>query len=368
MPFGHVGKIAAMKASTRRRWKIAAIGLLAAVVLLAVLVNVAARQLRPLVVDALGPRASLDDMAITWRGLELRGLRIAAAKGWPAADELRAERVSVLPRPRSLFGGGWWIARVRIEGGYLSMLRTREGKLRVVPALLERGAAGGAPGGPGPQIVIGRVVLDDGTLEFYDATVSPRPHRLRVEQLDATAGPIHLPALDEPIELSVDGKLVGPRRHGDIAIDGRITPATLDAKIDAKLRGVDLVALQPYLVKANEAGVKSGTLDLTLDATVQRKRLQAPGRVVLTGLELASGGGALATFGGVPRQAVIAALQRDGKIDVRFTLEGRIDDPNFSLNENFATRMASSMAETLGVSVVGVVEGVGGLVKGLLGR
>ncbi|MGA0609957.1 DUF748 domain-containing protein [Caldimonas sp. KR1-144] len=360
-----------MEASTRRRWKIAAIWALAAVVLLAVLVNVTARQLRTQVVAALGPRASLDEIALTWRGIELRGLRIAAAKGWPAADELRAERVAVMPDPRSLFGGPWRLARVSVDGGYVSMLRTRDGKLKLVPALLDRaraGQAGEAGGNAELQLVIAQVALNDGALEFYDATVASRPHKLRIEQLDATAGPIHLPALDRPIELAVAGRLTGPRRHGEIAIDGHFTPATLDARIDARFRGVDLVALQPYLVKASESGVKSGTLDLTLDATVQRKRLNAPGRVVLTGLELASGGGALATFGGVPRQAVIAALQRDGKIDVRFTLEGRVDDPNFSLNENFATRMASGMAEALGVSVVGVVEGVGGLVKGLLGR
>lgn len=358
-----------MKSGTRRRWKIAALWAAAALVLLVLLVNVAARQLRPLVVDALGPRASIDDIALTWRGLELRGLRIAAAKGWPAADELRAERVAVVPDPRSLFGGAWRIARVRVEGGYLSMLRTREGKLKVVPALLDRAPAKKGEGANETlQLVIGKLLLEDGALEFYDATVAARPHRLRVEKLDASAAAIHLPALDEPIELSVAGQLVGPRRNGDLAIDGRVTPATLDAQVDARLHGVDLVALQPYLVKASEAGVKSGTLDLTLDAKVHNKRLHAPGRVVLTGLELASGSGPFATFGGVPRQAVIAALQRDGRIDVRFTLDGRIDDPNFSINENFATRMASSMAESLGVSVVGVVEGVGGLVKGLLGR
>lgn len=358
-----------MEKSTRRRWKIAAAWALGVAVVLVVLVNVAARQLRPLVLDALGPRASIDDIAVTWRGLELRGLRIAGAKGWPAADELRAERVAVVPDPRSLFGS-WRIARVRVQGGYLSMLRTRDGKLKVVPALLERAPQQKAEPSAGSslKLVIGRVVLEDSALEFYDATVAARPHRLRVEQLEAEAGPIHLPALDQPIDIAIDGQLVGPRRNGDIAIDGHVTPATLEAQIDTRLHGVDLVALQPYLVKASEAGVRSGTLDLTLDAKVHNKRLHAPGRVVLTGLELASGSGPLATFGGVPRQAVIAALKRDGRIDVRFTLEGRIDDPNFSINENFATRMASSMAETLGVSVTGVVEGVGGLVKGLLGR
>ncbi len=61
-------------------------------------------------------------------------------------------------------------------------------------------------------------------------------------------------------------------------------------------------------------------------------------------------------------------MSRDEKIEVQFTLAGRLDDPNFSLNEDFATRVASALAEKLGVSMGGVVEGVGGVLKGLLGQ
>jgi hypothetical protein len=73
-------------------------------------------------------------------------------------------------------------------------------------------------------------------------------------------------------------------------------------------------------------------------------------------------------FAGVPRQAVLAAMRRDGRIRVAFTLDGRLDDPAFSLNENLVTRIASGLAESLGVSIEGVVQGVGNVVKGLLGR
>jgi hypothetical protein len=76
----------------------------------------------------------------------------------------------------------------------------------------------------------------------------------------------------------------------------------------------------------------------------------------------------LGTFAGVPRQAVLAAMSRDGKLEVAFTLEGRLDDPNFSLNENFALKVASGLASALGVSLGGVVEGVGNVIKGLFGR
>ena len=40
---------------------------------------------------------------------------------------------------------------------------------------------------------------------------------------------------------------------------------------------------------------------------------------------------------------------------------GDINNPQFSLNEALSTRLASSMAETLGVSLGGVAKGLGGL-------
>lgn len=49
---------------------------------------------------------------------------------------------------------------------------------------------------------------------------------------------------------------------------------------------------------------------------------------------------------------------QDNKIAVNFVLEGDINNPQFSLNETLSTRLASSMAETLGVSLGGVATGV----------
>ena len=41
---------------------------------------------------------------------------------------------------------------------------------------------------------------------------------------------------------------------------------------------------------------------------------------MLTDLKRDSSGGVLGTFAGVPRQAVLAALERDGRIELAFTL------------------------------------------------
>jgi hypothetical protein len=185
--------------------------------------------------------------------------------------------------------------------------------------------------------------------------------------LEAEAGPIALPALDERMALSIESVLDGPRHDGSLSLKGHLTPAKREADLALRARGVDLMALQPYLLKSGEASVRGGTLDLTLDAKAAAQRLHAPGQLTLHRLELNEGAG-LSTFAGLPRQAVLAAMSRDGRIELSFTLEGRIDDPSFSINELFAARFAVGLAEKLGVSLTGVVEGVGNVIKGLLGR
>lgn len=354
---------------TRRRLLTAALALAALAALAAWGYGAAVQRLRAGIEQALGPTASVGALRVGWTGVEALEVRVRAdrARGWPADDELRAARVHVAPSLASLWSGRWALRRIVVEGGYVSALRTRDGRLRLLPSLLEAGPGGAAApkrAATMPTIEIGEVQLVGARFDFHDASVRQPPHRLRIDALDARVGPLVLPALDRPAQVELAGTLAGVRHAGRLQIRGRITPATRDADLDARLFGADLLVLQPYLLRAVDGGVRNGQLDLALQASVEANRLHAPGSVTLRGLELAGDG----SFAGVPRQAVLAALSRDGRIDVRFVLEGRLDDPRFSLNENIATRIASSLANTLGVSVGGVVEGVGNVIKGLFGR
>jgi hypothetical protein len=95
---------------------------------------------------------------------------------------------------------------------------------------------------------------------------------------------------------------------------------------------------------------------------VSKGRLRAPGKLTISGLELAPAEGAFGTFMGMPREAVVASLKdKHNEIAVNFVLEGDVNNPQFSLNETLTTRLASSMAESLGVSLGGVAKGVGAL-------
>lgn len=345
---------------------------LAAVLALAAFaaLQVATRALKEQVERALGADSEVAEIVVGWSAIELRGIRIAAPKGWPAADALRAERVLVHPDLLGLFSARLHVPRITIENAYVSALRTRDGKFRLLPGLTDKRAAAApedaAP--PSPEVSIGTIELRHGVLEFFDATVRQPAHKTRIEQLHARVEDLQLPSLTGRTRIQIDGAVKGARHDGRLAIDGWAELASRNSEIATKLQGVDLTALQPYLLKASETGVRRGTLDLRLKSTVRNNHLRAPGTVTLTGLELAPSGSPLSTFMGVPRQAVVAALKdRKGQITIDFKLEGNLDDPHFSLNESFAKRVGTAVAETLGISLEGLGKGIGGAAEGMGG-
>lgn len=392
--------------SRRPRWLLWAAGVPAALLLIALGgYQLALHRLQAGILQALGPHASVGAMEIGWRAVALHDLRVrASSPGWPAQDELRAARIQAVPDLRSALRGQWRVQRVTIENAYIPVLRTRAGQLRVLPAWLEQAGehpvdgqvaahfphegwlrtASAAPATNGaassaavpltpvstamPDIHIQQVVLKDVQVAFFDASIQRKPHQLLLEQVNADLGPLALPALAQPVRIDLSAQLRGPQRNGRITINGELTPATRDAQIAARLEGVDLIALQPYLLKLNDGGIRRGTLDMQLDASVRDNRLHAPGRMTLIDLELGNGQGFLGSIAGVPRKAVLAAMSEHGRIDLSFTLDGRLDDPAFSLNEQLAMRTAAGLAEALGVSLSGIAEGVGSVIKGLFGR
>lgn len=357
-----------MKTARARRLIVAAIVVTGVLVVAAVIgLQFATRALKDQVRAALGPESEVGDIVVGMSSIEIRDIRIAAPKGWPAPDALRAERVVVRPDLLGLFSARLHVPNIVVEKAYVSALRDRNGKVRLLPGLLDKGGKEDGQDAP-PEVSIGTIELRNGVLEFFDATVRRPAHKTRLEQLHARVEDLRIPSLSGRTSIQLDGMVKGVRRSGKLSITGWAELANRNSEIATKLQGVDLVALQPYLIKASETGVRNGTLDLRLKSTVCNNRLHAPGTVTLSGLELAPAASPFGTIMGVPRQAVVAALKnRKGQIAIQFTLEGNLDDPKFSLNESFALRVGAAVAETLGISIEGLTRGVGSAAEGLGG-
>ncbi|WP_019139787.1 DUF748 domain-containing protein [Noviherbaspirillum massiliense] len=350
----------------KARLGLAALGII--IVISSAGMHFAAKSLKTQVEQALGEESAVGSMSVGFSSIELRDVVIRAPKGWPAQDTLRAERVVIKPDLLGLATAKIRVARITVEQPYLSVLRTRDGRLRLLPSLLERKKPAGGKSSSAPEVGIGSVELHGGVLEFFDASVKQPAHKLRLEQLEASVEDLHVPDLASRTRLQIAGVVKGAQRNGRLSIDGWAEIATRDSEVTTRLSGVDLTAFEPYLIKASETGVRKGTLDMQIKSTVRHNQLRAPGNLSLTGLELSAGGGALGTFMGVPRQAVIASLRdRDNRISIDFTLEGNLNDPKFSLNESFARRIGASIADSLGVSLEGLTRGVGSAAGGLGG-
>ena len=312
------------------------------------------------IVDVLGAGSHLRQLKVNWFTVEIFGVSIDAPKGWPAARTLEAEHVTIVPDLRSLLSDRVHISSIVIEQPYLSLLRT-PGQLRLVPSLTENHQRKKGADTAGPALTIARIELKDGMVDLYDATVGRRPLRTRIEQIDAVIRDVASPAAGKT-HFELAGIVKGIQHDGRAEITGWVGAGTNDSSSRTVLTGVDMVALQPYLVKKNDVHVSRGSLDLNLDSEVRRRNLHGNGKIVLRDLEFAPSRGMFDTFMGLPRNAVIAFLKDNhNTIAVDFTLKGNTENPDFSLNENLSTRIAASMANSLGVSIVNVAEGIGSL-------
>jgi len=351
--------LAVRNGSRRKAIWLIALGLVVAVL---VGLRVAAGALKDQIVTVLGPETEVGAISLGWFSVHVDQLRIHAPKGWPADDTLRAARITVTPDLRSLFSDTVRISSITVDQPYLSMRRTTGGRLELLPSLLQKKPDPKTVGQKSIAVAIGDITLKDGVLEFFDSTIARPPLKLRLENVQASVSDLLVPELSGKTQFDLDATVKGVQRDGTLALSGWVNVPTQDSSIKTTLRGVDLVALQPYLIKTNETGVKRGALDLDLDSKVASGKLKAPGKLTIAQLQLAPAAGTFSTFMGVPRQAVIAALKdRNDKIDVDFVLDGDIHDPQFSLNESLSMKLTYGIAQSLGLSVKGLVEGVGSL-------
>jgi hypothetical protein len=341
----------------------------------------AVHDARHRILQALGPRTTVASISLSYPTVTLRGVHVAASDvpvAWPSNEEFDAKEVAVDITAASLWayrrGEPLVIADVRVADGTLVMLHAPD-HLTMLPALRETSRAAAArmqalqplpADGAVAALVIAHMRFDRMAVDLYDATLPDgKMQHLRFDQVQGTVGGLALPRLAQRITLDLQGTLKGVERDGQVSLKGTLRPAAHDANLALHLAGVDMVALQPYLLKLGERSVRHGRLDLAMEASVANHQVHAPGQLTITGLEFRDAGGG--TFAGVERRAVLAALERDGRIALKFTLDGRTDDPKFSLDERLTVRIAAGLGEAVGVGVKGVVEGVGSVLKGLLG-
>ncbi|MFM0211824.1 DUF748 domain-containing protein [Paraburkholderia sediminicola] len=364
-----------MAMSKGKRWAIAVGGVLLVLIVVAVgALQFAQREVKERVIAALGPLGSAETIDVGLTSVHLTNVLLKAPPGWAAGDPLRADEITITPDIRDLIARRMHIRSVVVRGFDIAVLRTKDGAIRLVPNLRQAvngpndGEASGVATTGSREKLVDHVSFEQGNFHFYDMTVGPPAFKVTVSNANATVDHLHLPALTEPTTVSVTGSIKGPTHTGTVSFDGWIKIASKDSQTTSKLRGVDVVTLDPYLLKKTgaKAQVTGGTVDLTVDSTVRNYQLHAPGTVTIHHLQLADSDNPFDTFMSIPTKAAVAALKtHNGDITLHFVLDGNLRDPKFSVQESLMTRVGAGFANAMGVSVEGVAKGAGETVKGL---
>ncbi|SAL76624.1 hypothetical protein AWB67_04954 [Caballeronia terrestris] len=365
-----------MAAAKARRVGTWAVGIVVALLVIAVggwffLVH----EMKQRIVETLGPLGSVEEIDVGFPQITLSRVRLRGPEGWPTADAMRAERIVLELDLRDALRNRVHLRNVTVDNYYLSIYRSPDGRVRLLPDLKEAAQKADAKANDeaikraNEEKLIDHVSFERGSMEFFDGSVQQQqPYRVLISDARATVDHVHLPALTERTSLSMTGSIKGPSHTGAVTFGGWMVIATKDSQTRTTLRSVDISTLDPYLLKKSgaKATVTGGTIDLTLDATVRDYRIHAPGTVVLNHLQLSEGGNPLDTFMSIPIKAAIAALKdRKEQIKLDFVLDGDLRDPKFSLNESLSKKLAAGFAKALGVSAEGVAKGAGDTVKGI---
>ena len=210
-----------------------------------------------------------------------------------------------------------------------------------------------------------------GSVDFEDMKPEGAPAEIRLRELDLELKNVQYPFISSRSSIELKGKIKGRKRKGNIDTKGWIDLKNMDMETSFKVQEIDIKIFEPYYRKRFSAEIESGYINMESKIAVEKKMIDAPGQLELVDLHIKEGGG---TVLWIPAKTLVSLLRDKGnRIKVKFHVKGNMDDPQFSLQETFLTRVAVSLAGTLGIPIQvvgetmigGTGKGAEGLIEGL---
>ena len=225
-------------------------------------------------------------------------------------------------------------------------------------------SAGDAKAGAS-TFLIRKMQATDGVIDYFNHKVSSPPHRTHMEAVQFTMDNIAVPVSDTLSNYSFSATTAG----GTVVSKGATALRSRDTNAVLTVRNLDITQFKPYYQKKGDAAVTRGTMNLDLDLKVKSRIVNSPGKIVLKNLDFASGGGLGGQIMGLPRASVVNLLKsNNNEIALEFTVQGSIDDPQFSIRDSIMKKLTVGLAEKLGSSVVGAGSAVLGVGKEGVGQ
>jgi len=220
------------------------------------------------------------------------------------------------------------------------------------------------------QIKIDKFRIQKGSVDFEDRKVGEPSPQLKLRELDLEVEHVQYPFGSIRSSIELKGKMKGREKDGSISMKGWMDLKTMDMETSFKVQEIEVKTFEPYYRKRVSAEIEGGRVDLEAKIGVKEKMIDAPGQLQLIDLHIKEEGTVL----WIPAKVLLSLLRDKGnRIQIQFHVKGNLDDPRFSLQETFLTRVAVSLAETLGIPikvvgetiVEGAGKGIGGIVEGL---
>lgn len=206
------------------------------------------------------------------------------------------------------------------------VLKKTEPATPPAPAKTPDPAGEGATAATRFPVSIARVRVDDGTLEFSDASLRPQFAARMHELKGVITGLSNEP--DRSAKVELDARV---DQYGSAQIGGQISllnPEKL-TEIDMSFRNLEMTSLSPYVVKFAGYQIAGGRLWLDLQYRLNDSKIRGENKVLLRQVKLGEkveSPGAL----NLPLELAIAILSdSDGVIDIGLPVSGDLNDPQF---------------------------------------
>jgi uncharacterized protein involved in outer membrane biogenesis len=198
----------------------------------------------------------------------------------------------------------------------------------VTPPPVEPVAKVAEPGKAVLPIKIGKITLQNGTVNFSDYFVKPN-YSVNLTRLGGRVTGLSS-APDTVADLDLRGRYAN---SAPVQILAKLNPLSAKTFLDmkAEISGVDLVGFSPYSGKYAGYDIEKGKLSLTVAYKLENNQLTADNRLFIDQF----------TFGNkvdspdatsLPVNLAISLLKNNrGEIDINLPISGSLDDPDFSV-------------------------------------
>ncbi len=320
---------------------------------IALLIKNANRVLKHELESILGKGFSVKKIDLHWGSVEVLDIRFKN----PAGKEVfRTDKLILKADFIGLLRKNYIISNIYLNSPYILLEKNQRGEI-INPFLIKQSK--NKKEKTIPPVFIKNIEIINGSLDYLDRKVSTTPVMTQIRDIKLEINDILFPLGDNFSSYNLSATIPGRLSIGILNSMGKIKPKNKDMDCKVGLRRLDITEFKPYFQKKSDVNVKKGTFDLDMVIKVRSRKINAPGKATLRGLEFEKGSGISGTFLNIPRSAVINFLKNNNdEITVNFVLEGDIDNPKFNIREKFMERISIAIAEKLGLSIKKIGESI----------